>query len=283
MSAVVAVGFFACSPADSPVAELSVEPQEIVMPYPHYVTVSLDWRITGPLGDAAGEPRVFLHLVDSDGDVVRTFDHDFPRKFETDTDVGYSVEMSQSALVPALADGQYALTAGLYDSDGSRWPLVVTGEEVAENEYRLATVTAVSGTETPKFFFSPTWLPVEGGTDLQVLARRWLEGDGVLRLTDVPSAGTLRVGIGIPRADGPQELVLGEGASQPTIRVETTCSGYSTEVSGSDSHIVAIPVSGTGGESACDITFSANYYLLSRDNMSRRTMALEELSWSTAS
>jgi hypothetical protein len=280
--AVVVLGFFACSPAKIPVAELSIEPQEIVMPYPQFVNVSLDWRITGTLGDAAGQPRVFLHLVDADGEVVRTFDHDFPRRFETGAEVGYSVELSQSALVPALADGEYALTAGLYDSAGTRWPLVVDGEEVAENEYRIATVTAMSGSETPKFFFSPSWLPVEGGTDMQVLARRWLESDGVLRLTDVPSAGTLRIGIGIPQADGPQELVLDESASQPTIRVETTCSDYSTEVSGSDSHIVAIPVSVTGEESACDLTFSANYYLLSRDNMSRRTMALEELSWSSA-
>lgn len=265
----------ACAPADPPVAELSITPQAIEMRYPQFVPVTLAWTIKG----TAGEPRVFLHLIDREGEVVRTFDHDFPRPFKPGADVVYSVPLSESALVPALPDGQYTLTAGLYDAEGNRFPLAA-GEEVSPLEYRIATVTAVSTGESPKFFFSPAWLPVEGGTDLQVLARRWLGDDGVLRLSEIPGPGNLRLGVGIPQASGPQELVLGEGEGGPSVTIETTCSEYVTEVSGSGSHYIEVPISGVGEEAACDVSFATNYYLLSRDNMSRRTLALEELSWS---
>lgn len=279
----VVVALAACAPADPPVADFSITPQSIELSYPHFVSVQLAWTIKGTLEGAAGDPRVFLHLIDQDGDVVRTFDHDFPRPFKPGAEVVYSIPLSESALVPALADGQYALTVGLYDADDNRWPLAVAGEEVSPLEYRVATVTSVSTGESPKFFFSPAWLPVEGGTDLQVLARRWLGDDGVLRLSEIPGPGSLRLGIGIPSADGPQELVLGEGAEMPSVRIETTCSEYVTEVTGSGSHFIEAPVSGVGDEATCDVSFSTNYYLLSRDNMSRRTLALEALSWSPES
>ena len=140
-------------------------------------------------------------------------------------------------------------------------------------------MTATSSGEAPQFFFGSTWLPVEGGTDLQILARRWLAEDGVLRLSEIPGTGTLYLRIGIPRGGGSQELVLTDESTVPAVHLATTCGDYETAVSGSGSHVVEVPVAGGDEEGGCDISFSSNFYLLSQDNMSRRTLALEDLSW----
>jgi uncharacterized protein affecting Mg2+/Co2+ transport len=212
--------------------------------------------------------------------VVRTFDHDFVGSWSAGSETSYDVVLSESALVPALPDGQYALTAGLYDEAGHRWPLAVKGEEVHPQEYRIATVTAGSGPEAPQFFFAATWLPVEGGTDMQILARRWLAEDGVLRLSEIPGEGVLSLRIGIPKGGGSQELVMTGESAIPAVHLATTCGDYETAVSGSGSHVVEVPVALEGDDRSCDISFASNFYLLSKDNMSRRTLALEDLSWS---
>jgi len=277
---IVVVLSLACAAPEQPVGELAIDPQSIEMSYPQFVRVALTWTMTEPLEELSGTPRVFLHLVDAGGDVVRTFDHDLPRSWSVGGETTYDVVLSESALVPALPDGQYALTAGIYDGAGHRWPLTVTGEEVRPLEYRIATVTASSSGVTPQFFFSAAWLPVEGGTDLQILARRWLAEDGVLRLSEIPGEGTLYLRIGIPRGSGSQELVMTDESSVPAVRLSTTCGDYETAVSGSGSHVAEVPVAGGIEEDACDVSFSSNFHLLSRDNMSRRTLALEDLSWS---
>jgi hypothetical protein len=269
----------ACAAPEQPVGELAIDSQSVEMSYPQAVRVALTWTMRSPLEELVGTPRVFLHLVDASGEVVRTFDHDLPRPWSVGGETTYDVVLSESALVPALLDGQYALTAGIYDGAGHRWPLTVAGEEVRPLEYRIATVTASGSEITPQFFFSSEWLPVEGGTDLQILARRWLAEDGVLRLSEIPGEGTLYLRIGIPRESGSQELVMTDESSVPAVRISTTCGDYETDVSGSGSHVAEVPVSAEIEGNACDVSFSSNFHLLSRDNMSRRTLALEDLSW----
>jgi hypothetical protein len=172
------------------------------------------------------------------------------------------------------------MTVGLYDDAGHRWPLKVAGEEVHPQEYRIATVSATSDAKGPQFFFAATWLPVEGGTDMQILGRRWLSEDGVLRLSEIPGEGTLFLRIGIPKGGDAQELVVSDESAVPAVHLATTCGDYEMAVSGPGSHVVEVPVSVTAEENACDISFTSNFYLLSRDNLSRRTLALEDLSWS---
>ena len=173
LSLLIAVALlFGCAPVEPPVGELAIDPSSITMSYPQFVRVTLTWAMAEPLAELSGTPRVFLHLIDESGEVVRTFDHDFAGDWHVGSETSYEVVLSESALVPALPEGQYALTAGLYDEAGHRWSLAVAGEEVRPQEYRIATVTAESKGEGPQFFFASTWLPVEGGTDMQILGCR---------------------------------------------------------------------------------------------------------------
>lgn len=279
-----------CAEQPDPVGRLSAGASEIELSYPGVTEVELNWEMTADLGEVDGEPLVFLHLFDANGDMVRTFDHSFPGAWKAGGSETYTVPLYQSALAPPLDEGDYVLTAGLYDRENRRWALESAGPERDTHEYEISKVVVVEpGPEMPQFFFSSNWLTVEGGTDLQTLGRRWLTDDGMIRLGALTVPGALRLTLGIPEGGGAlQEPVLDEGAVEQTVSVATTCGDAEVRVSGPGSHSfelpIALPSASDADESAarndCEVSLSANYYLLSQEGDERRTVALEGLSWS---
>jgi hypothetical protein len=226
---------------------------------------------------------VFVHLLDETGGIVRTFDHDLPVPWRPGSSHEYGVQLYQSILAPPLAPGDYELTVGLHDGAGNRWALDTDGKERASGEYVVASISAVETVkDAPMFLFPDVWRPSEGGTDRQVLARRWLGGTGSLRVAGIEGEGTVWMAVGIPIADErTEELILDEGADTPTVDVTTTCSGFTAQIAGRGSHPIEVPVEAgdEGLPAECEISFDANFYLVSLDTLSRRTVALENLSW----
>jgi hypothetical protein len=278
-----------CGKQPDPVGRLGTGAGEIQLGYPQMVELELAWEMKRSLESSAGNPRVFVHLLDSGGEIVRTFDHELPAAWKAGGELAYNVPIYQSVLAPALEKGRYKLTSGLYDQEGKRFPLENTGAEIGEGEYEIATVSVVeSGPKMPQFFFSSSWLPVEGGTDLQILARRWLTENGVIRLGGLASPGKLWLSIGVPEGGGAlQEPVIDDGATEQIVSVATTCGDGAVQISGPGSHSVELPIAlpevGEGEEdrpNACEVSFTANYYLMSREGDQSRTVALEGLSWS---
>lgn len=279
-----------CSKEPDPVGRLGTGAGEIQLGYPQVVELELAWDMKRQLEGLAGPTRVFVHLLDSRGDLVRTFDHQLPGAWKVGEKLVYKIPIYQSALAPPLDAGRYKLTSGLYDQDGNRWPLENTGAEIGEGEYEVATVSvATSGPTVPQFFFSSSWLPVEGGTDLQILARRWLTDDGIIRLGGISIPGRLWLSVSIPEGGGAlQEPVMAEGAVEQSVSVTTTCGDGAVQVSGAGTHSVelpiALPASGEGENnqpSECEVRFNANYHLMLREGEQRRTLMLEQLSWSS--
>lgn len=297
---IAALAVTGCSKQPEPVGRLGTGAGEIQLGYPQVVDLELAWEMKRPLEGLAGPTRVFVHLLDSQGDIVRTFDHELPGAWKVGGELAYTIPIYQSALAPPLAEGRYKLTSGLYDREGNRWPLENAGAEIGEGEYEIATVAVVeSGPRMPQFFFSSSWLPVEGGSDLQVLARRWLTENGSIRLGALTDPGTLWLNIGIPAGGGAlEEPVMAEGAVEQSVIVTTTCGDAQVQISGPGSHSVELPIqlpgdaeseSDAAGEtteaaesrpSACEVRFDANYYLMSREGDQSRVIALEGLSWS---
>ncbi|MDH3744826.1 MAG: hypothetical protein OES47_06975 [Acidobacteriota bacterium] len=273
-----------CGQAPAPVASLAVNPSEIELPGSGFTTASLSWQMNQPLVGKQGALRVFVHLMNSEGEVLRTFDHDFFGEWQVGQERTYDVELFQSALGPALENGVYELTAGLYDESGNRWPLETAGERIAEGEYRVATVQATdAGSGFPEFYFSESWMPVEGGTDRQILGRRWLSGDGALRLARIRQPGTIWLRVGIPSEGGQdQELVLQPGQSVPAAEISSECLESPILVEGVGGWTVKIEI-GEGEDGGlveeCEIRFATNFELLSVDSRERRTIALETLAW----
>lgn len=273
----------ACGGEPPPVAHVEIEPAEIALPYPGYAEYRLAWTLEAPLEGRQGSLAAFIHLLDDEGAILRTFDHPIPFEWQSGATPSYTQKIFQSALAPALETGRYRLTIGLYD-EANRWGVSTSGGAVRSSESLLATVTVdeVEG-GFPAFYFSPEWLPVEGGVDRQVLGRRWLREDGVIRLGELTRPGSLWLLVGVPTAaEEDLELIFDEGADSPQVTVTSGCGDVAVTVSGSGSHGVTVPV--TAGEDGvvaaeCEIVIDSNYYLTSTKDGTRRTVALESLSW----
>ncbi len=281
-AAAAALTFVACEAPGPPVARLAVGPEVLEVTYPGYTHLTRTWEYDSRerLEDLAGEPRVFVHLLDEGGGVARTFDHPIPFEWAGAGSAEYSIKLYQSALAPPLAAGSYPLSVGLYDREGHRWPLEVEGEEIDTHEYEVATVDVLEpASGFPMFYFSPEWKAIETGNDRQVLGRRWLGVAGSLRATRIGRPGTLWLQVGIPAeaAEG-KVLVLAEGAGEPAVTVRSDCGAFEATLSGPGSHEVEIRME-PGEPAECVVAFEPNFYLESKVTLDRDSVALENLAW----
>ncbi len=275
-----------CRDSAPPVAELKIEPTDFELAYPGFLNLRLSWQIKSELGEMEGEPLIFVHLLDEPGSVMRTFDHEWRLGWEPGQSEEYEIKVYQSALAPPLPAGKYHLSVGLYDLAGNRWPLAVRGEEVDRYEYSVANVSVSGESENiPMFYFSPSWLGLEGGTDRQVLGRRWLTGEGTIRVAEMSTPGSLWMAVRIPVLEAEiEELNLEEGAEQPGVMITSSCGGAEIGVSGFGTHEIEVPLGEEGAEppDECEVAIKPNFYLLKLDTLVRRSVALDILSWSPA-
>lgn len=277
-----------CGGAPEPVARLTAQPTTLKLGFPETRTIRFSWEPLVALDRAAGTPVVFVHLLDGENEVVRTFDHPFPQPWQPGKPVSYEVELYQSALAPSLPPGQYRLTIGLYGAQsGERWPLEVVGgrEPLPRSEYLLADVGIEGAGTGPRFVFSPAWLPVEPGGDRQLLALRWLGTDaGAIRAEGVRSAGTVLLALRIPAGDGAGESLqlAGPAGSGASVLVTATCGGMESELSGPGPHRVEIPVSEPPADGVCEIRLQPNFQLRVQGVDKERSVLLENVSWAPA-
>jgi len=276
------LGLVACGGGQgSPVAQLEVEPHALDLAHATFEDMTLHWRMTAPLEGLVGTPRVFVHLLDDQGRLTRTFDHPMPGGWTVGDERADQVRLVQSALAPPLPPGSYRLSVGLYDADGHRWPLAVEGDRVDNGEYTVADVTVPpTPAQVPIVSFSPTWSPTLAGGDRQILAVRWLTGDGTILLDEVTDPGVLWLKIRIPEqtADGSHRVLLPDrpGSEMPSVHVEAPCSGFEASVSGEGSHDVDVPV--TAADGSCAIRLRPNYAMVT-DGVEQQTVLLETLAW----
>lgn len=275
----------ACEKAPPPVAEVQLATDQIRLPYPGFDELQMTWRLLEPLGETLGEPQAFVHLLDGDGDVVRTFDQILPFDWQPGESRSLEIMAYQSALAPPLAAGTYGLSVGLYDLSGKRWPLRTTGREVDDHEYEIAEVE-VDGdaAEVPMFYFSSGWQPLEAGTDSQILGRRWLSGEGTIRMAEIPGEGIVWLSFRVPSPDpAVEELSLAEGEEEATVRISSTCSDVTLSETGFGRSEIRLPVEAAeGGElpAECEILLQPNFYLVELNSLARRSLTLEVLAWS---
>ncbi len=242
--AIALVGGVACRAERTPVAHVGVEPAALTLPYPGSSRLDLTWEPASPLGEVEGEPRVFVHLVDGDGRVARTFDHPLPDGWEAGARIVDPVVLYQSALGPPLAAGEYGLTLGLYDPSGRRWPLAVDGEDVGRLEYRVARVTVRPPGEAtfPELLFAGGWQGLRPGSDRQILGRRGVLGDArvVVGRAEAPARLVLHLEVAPPPAGS--HLQLAADAAEPGVRVTSDCDGSEHLLVGDGAHRVAVAV-----------------------------------------
>jgi len=262
---------------EEPVARLAVDTTRLDLPHGRHATLQLRFTPLRALPEGA-HPTVFVHLLDAQRNVLRTFDHDLHGDWKVGSDLADPVGIYHSAIGPALPAGDYQLTAGIHEGK-NRYPLTVEGGEASSHmEYPLATVHVTEAAGEPGFTFSPEWLPVEPGGDRQTVARRWLSRAGTLEIHGVPAPARLWMVLRLPRIEPPLRLMLDPGTGQPMATVKEDCGGFSATVTGEGFHELAIPVqAGT-----CRIQFTSNFVALEMGSGRKLTVAVEQLGWDPA-
>lgn len=277
-AALVALALVAgCGGKQAPVAQVEIEPRVVRLPPAQAEALHFTWRPTASLEGA--EPTVFVHLLDAQRKVIRTFDHPLPQRWREGTPISYDIKLYQSALAPPLAPGKYPLTLGLYGQEGKRWALDGLGEPKSRFEYEAGTVEVPPQQPHVRFVFSPTWLPVEPGNDRQVLARRWMREQGAIRLLRQQEPGTVWLVLQIPPTNSPDvKVTLEPGASTPAVLVAGSCGGAETNLTGQGYHEVELPMDLPPAGSYCRVLLRSNFMI--QPTLGRpRSVSLENLAW----
>lgn len=279
---VLAAALASCRPPSDPVAIVLVAPTSLTLRYSEVRMVDLEFRILAAL-DEGYSPRVFVHLYDEPGNVLRTFDLPFPSEWKVGSRVHHRLRIHQSALGPPLRAGRYSLSVGLYDIEGQRWPLQVGGLEIDNMEYAVAEIAVSESGAVPLFQFSEGWKEIEVGQDRQVLGRRWLEDQGSIRVTEPAEVRSVWMTLQVPNGEeGVSRLTLEAEATEPRVSIISSCGGAELELIGSGRHEVDLPLVGddAGDGSECEIALRPNFYVVENGGSDRRTVLLEALAWS---
>jgi hypothetical protein len=279
---ILAGALAACRGERAPVAALEAFPQHVRLPFPQYAEVEIAVEPLVALPAGAGEPLVFLHLVDEPGSVLRTFDHRLPGPWTVGREVRYRVKLHQSALAEPLDPGRYLLTAGIYDRELGRYPLATGAREIARMEYQVAEVAVPAADErTPHARFSDNWLPAVPGADRQILARRTLRagGAGTIQIGPLVGPGKLYLSLEIPSGGAEARLELDAGASEPRVRVGSSCGGEQAELAGAGPHPLELAVPEAVTPWICDLEISPNFRRLTGENVEATSVRLEVLAW----
>lgn len=268
-----------CGKEPTPVASLEVTPKKIRLPYPELHTVHLTWQPSLPLEGFAGTPTVFVHLLDQDRKVVRTFDHPYPGRWREGEPVSYDLKLFQSTMAPPLPGGTYSLTLGLAGEGKQRWAVEGLGEAVARMEYLAAQVEVPAEAKNkksgPRFTFSEQWQQPEPGADRQLIARRWLTGPGGMRVAGLRQPGSIWLVLRIPEAQVAPDLKV-QGGGVPSVRIEGTCGDYEASISGPGIHEVEMPVADPPKNGQCRIQMAPNFQF---GGGTPRSVSLENAAW----
>ena len=269
-----------CSHGDDPVGGLTVEPAHVTLAYPQPIPVRLTWTPTVLPESDSGTLVVFVHLLSGPKQVIRTFDHPFPKTWTPGTPVTYSIDLGQSALAPPIVPGHYILSIGLYDGAHQRFALRTTGQELAHQEYQVAEVEVLpTAAPAPTFAFSSGWDAPEPTGDNQKPMRRWVDDPGTITISGMPANGIVRLSLRVPevKTDGGEKLLLDPGVERPRVAVTSTCGAGQLPVDGYGPHVLDVRVA--AGQS-CDITVDPLFKVVRSDTVTPRAPAfLEDLEW----
>jgi hypothetical protein len=272
----------ACGGGEQTVARLQVEPKTVRLGYPEVQTVRFSWSPTTSLGNGAA-PTVFVHLLDDEDTVVRTFDHPFPQPWREGVPVEYDVALYQSALGDPLPAGAYRLTVGLYNQEGDRWALEGLGKDLGRHEYVASEVQVPAQNMGPRFAFSRNWLPKEPGGDRQILGRRWMAERSAIRVLGMRDPGTVWMVLRIPEVSGGEKLVLQEDSKIPSLLIGGSCGTVETNISGPGYHEIELPLNPPPTpDGFCRIILDPSFQIEPAGPGRPRAVSLENIAWSSS-
>jgi len=123
--------------------------------------------------------RVMVHVVDTDNELLFTFDHTPPVP-TSQWKPGQTVEYTRTEFVPVYPYvGEAAIQVGLYSTkDQKRQPLA--GQDAGQRAYKIATMTLQPQTENIFVVYKDGWHPAEVAEHNAAVEWQWTKRAGTL-------------------------------------------------------------------------------------------------------
>jgi hypothetical protein len=158
-SVVIASGCRHTDPPAPPVASGTVQLSHPKAPLGSPIDLTYKFVVAND-AHLADDYRVMVHVVDTDNELLFTFDH-IPPTPTSQWKPGQTVEYTRTEFVPVYPYvGEATIQLGLYSTkDQKRQPL--TGEDMGQRAYKAGTITLQPQTENVFVVYKDGWHPAE--------------------------------------------------------------------------------------------------------------------------
>lgn len=202
----------ACADSAGPaVATVSMRLDRSTVPLGGPLEMTLRFTVSPDLSPLTEDYRVFVHVMDDNGEQIWTDDHDPPTP-TTDWRPEQVIEYSRRIMVPLYPYiGQASITVGLYSTQtDERLPLA--GDDLGQLEYRVASLAFTPQHESSFLVYEDGWHGAEFDPNGQA-SWRWTSGEGVISFQNPRSDARLMLEVeGRPALfETPQVLTLAVG------------------------------------------------------------------------
>jgi hypothetical protein len=199
--------------------------------------VDMTYRFeVAPEADAvrAADHRVFVHFIDSDGELMWTDDHT-PEPPTTEWKPGETVEYTRTMFVPIYPYiGDATISLGLYrPEDGRRLPLKARAR--GDREYEVGKLTLAPQSENIFVIYRDGWHPPESAPDQPAVEWQWTKKTGIVSFRNPKEDVTLFL-----KFDGRPDVF--PSPQQVTLRVNDEVL-QTLPVSGEEPAVHRIPIS----------------------------------------
>jgi hypothetical protein len=181
--------------------------------------------VVGPEAKFAEDYRVFVHVVDTDEELMWNDDHDPPAPTST-WRPGQTVEYTRTIFVPVFPYvGDASIQVGLHSmKDQRRVPL--SGEDVGQQAYRVTRFQLLPQTDNLFTVFKDGWHPAETVANDPSLEWQWTKGQATLAFKNPKKEAVFFFDLDSPGANlhETQQVTIGLGGQTVetlTIRPDT--------------------------------------------------------------
>jgi hypothetical protein len=156
--------------------------------------------------------RVFVHFLDSSGELMWTDDHEPPVP-TTEWTPGRTIEYQRTVFIPIYPYvGDATVRLGLY-SDRDRRRLTLSGDDNGQHAYKVGTVTLLPQSENVFLIYKDGWHTAEVAPDNAAVEWQWSKRDALITFRNPKRDATIYVDLdGRPDVVGrPQKVTISLG------------------------------------------------------------------------
>jgi hypothetical protein len=182
LAIVLSLPFAACGgnePAAPPVATASVQASRQKAPLGSPLDITYKFVVAND-AKITEDHRVMLHVVDSDNELLFTFDHNPPTP-TSQWKAGQTIEYTRTEFIPVYPYvGEASMLVGLYSIQNQRRQPLAGGEDAGQRAYKMGTLTLQPQTENVYVVFKDGWHPAEVAEQNAAVEWQWTKRVGTL-------------------------------------------------------------------------------------------------------